>query len=175
MVLQFVCDNPYFNDFYDTEIPIFQRIDKLPNTTDDTECWYIQLPAVATERITSSVIENKGEIELYPVIQIADSTNNNINNYTDVFGIEIINQTTGAFIHLNYQLLSNDVVTIDLPLRKIISSINGDITNKISDDTILSDFVLKCGKNLISCTNLDANREIYVNVKFTNNYAMAVI
>ena len=58
---------------------------------------------------------------------------------------------------------------------KISSNIAGNIINYISDDTVLSDFVLQLGDNRITCENLTGSGNISAIIEYTNNYAMAVI
>lgn len=173
LVMQFVCDNPYFNDFYSTNIDVFQRANQFPNVLDG-ENWYIQLPAVATERTVTASIYNKGETIIYPIIHIYNFAPTTASD-TGKYGIVITNDTNNAKIILNYNPQPGEEITVDLPKRKIHSSINGVITNKISDDTVLSDFVLDLGENILSCTNLSGTGDISVIVEYTNNYAMAVI
>lgn len=173
LVMQFVCGNPYFNDFYNTKIKVFQRLDQLPNVLDG-ENWYIQLPAVATRRIITAAVFNKGDTIIYPIIHIGNSHATTATD-TGEYGILINNNTNNAKIMLNYNPQPGEEITVDLPLRKITSSINGVITNKISDDTVLSDFVLELGENMLSCINLSGTGDVSVTVEYTNNYAMAVV
>lgn len=173
LVMQFVCDNPYFNDFYNTKIEIFQRADQFPNVLDG-ESWYIQLPAIATVRTVAATIHNKGDTDIYPIIHIYNLAATTASD-TGKYGIVVTNNTNNAKITLNYDPQPGEEITVDLPKRKIYSNINGVITNKISDDTVLSDFVLDLGENVLSCTNLSGTGDISVIVEYTNNYAMAVI
>lgn len=171
--IQFVCDNPYFNDFYNTKIAVFNRTDQFPNISEDGK-WYVQLPAVATVRTITANILNSGEIEVYPIIHIYN-TASQIALLSDFSGIVITNETTGAKIELDYSPADSEEITINLALRKITSNIAGNIINYISDDTVLSDFVLKLGDNKITCENLTGSGNLSAIVEYTNNYAMAVL
>lgn len=172
LVLQFICDIPYFTDFYDTKTVINQRTDLFPNVYEDGK-WYIELPAIATERISRAKIINSGQIDVYPVIYIYNSTLSDTE--PEEIGIIITNETTGAYIFLEYNPLGGEEIVIDLPHRKIKGSISGDITNYISDDTVLSNFKFKPGENIISAVNLNTQEEISIVTVHNNNYAMAVI
>ena len=172
LVLQFVCAEPYFSDFYNTKISLSQRTDLFPNVCENGE-WFIELPAVATERISKAHIYNRGDVKLYPKIIINNNSLSDIESET--YGVLIQNETTGAKIILNYDSQPNEIVTIDLPHRKIISNINGNITNMISDDTVLADFYLIEGGNILSTINLNSYEDISVLIEYNNNYAMAVI
>ena len=172
-VIQFVCDNPYFNDFHNTKIAVFNRTDQFPNISEDGK-WYVQLPAVATVRTITANILNSGEIEVYPIIHIYN-TASQIALLSDFSGIVITNETTGAKIELDYSPADGEEITINLALRKITSNIAGNIINYISDDTVLSDFVLKLGDNKITCENLTGSGNLSAIVEYTNNYAMAVV
>lgn len=166
-VIQFVCDNPYFSDFYNTNIAIFNRENQFPNISEDGN-WYVKLPAVATVRTTTANIRNNGELAIYPIIHIHSLG-------SDISGIKITNETTGAMIMLEHSLLDNEEITIDLASRKITSNISGNIINYISDDTDLSKFFLELGNNKINCENLTGSGNLSVVIEYTNNYAMAVV
>ena len=172
VVLQFCCDNPYFCDFKNNVIKIATPKDMLPNTFLDGE-WYISLPAIATAIDNTVQVENRGSTIIYPVIRLyshkqeADSP--------ESFGLAIKNLTTGKSIWINYNLSKEEVITIDLLKRKIKSNISGDITNKISDDTVLGDFFLTTGANQLRVESLNANDLLSAEVEFTNNYVAVVM
>ena len=87
----------------------------------------------------------------------------------------IKNETSGKSVSVKYNLKANDTVTVDLIKRKIESSISGDITNYISDDTVLGDFKLLLGENYITVESKNANDNMYAEIEYTNNYIGAVI
>ena len=171
-VIQFVCDNPYFNDFHYTRIAIFNIEDQFPNVSENDK-WYVQLPAVATVRTMTSNIFNSGEIKVYPIIHIYNSANQ-IALMSDFCGIVITNESTGAKITLEYTFADGEEITMDLASRKITSNIAGNIINYISDDTDLSTFFLQLGNNKVTCENLSGSGDLSVIIEYTNNYAMAV-
>ena len=172
IVLQFVCDDPYFHDLYDTESGISAIINNLPNANENGES-YIQLPAVATERINSGVVINKGDTKVYPVIELYNHKTEE--DSPEVYGLTIANQTTGAVIELEYSMAPAEKITIDLIKRKITSSLAGNITNCISDNTFLASFFLTEGENKVSFETLNSNDNIVVKMYHNNNYIGVVI
>ncbi len=172
IVLQFTCNDPYFHDFDTLTIPIFKRIDNLPNSISDDGKYQISLPAIATTRTSEATITNKGDVLVYPVIKIL----NQATATTPIEGgVKILNDTTGAKITLNHDIVAGENVVIDLSRRRITSNTNGDITNKISDDTILSDFFLQTGQNAILVLPNTPSLSLAAVAEYTNNYASAVI
>lgn len=93
---------------------------------------------------------------------------------TDNGGISIQNLTTNQHIKLNTQTLLGEVIKIDIPRRKVISSLRGDVIKVISDDTFLSDFWLDVGNNIIKLTNFNTNEVISAVCEYTNKYIEAV-
>lgn len=173
LVLQLVCNNPYFNDFNDTRVVISRRKDLFPNLLED-DVWKIALPAAATERIQKTDIVNYGLINIYPVITVYNNPASEAAVLSEG-GLEIYNETTGKRIALNYELSTGEELTVDLPARRIISNLSGVITNCISDDTVLSDFYLVPGENTVSVTNYNTASEIAAVLRYNNYYASAVI
>lgn len=162
--LQFTADSPYFTDFETTEKGLLERIDKITGSTN-------VLPAVFTEALTITSVENKGETAVYPIIEVktyASKTSEGI--------LIVQNETTGAFINLTIDTSKDDIITIDLPVRKIYTAECEVITNNISDDTVLSKFVLIPGENVIKVANSlgDNSGTIVVTLKFKNEYVSAL-
>ncbi len=169
-VIQFECDFPYFEDFFTTNIAILTRRNHFPNLYENGE-WYIQLDAVATTRHSEADITNFGDVEIYPIIKISNARE------ISLFGnesIDIYNETTDVHIKLNYTIALDELITIDLPNREIISNINGDITNYISDDTELSAFKLALGTNHISVATGTDTTALTCAVEYKNNYVGTV-
>ncbi len=160
--VQFVCDNPYFEDKTDTVLPLYQRAKMLSTP--------FSLPCVFGEITAGAQIENNGDMEIEPQITICyPNTIENAENAT------ITNRTTGKSICLDYAPLAKDVVTIDVKNRKITSSINGNIINCLSDTTFLGDFVLVRGTNHITVDLGDVTSGFTIECRYSNNYQEAVI
>ena len=172
LALQFVCDNPYFTDFEDNIIELAKPVNHLPNVIEDGK-WYIALPVVATTIDAISKVDNRGNIKTYPVVSIFSAKITN--NTPEVYGITVKNITTGKKIHLEYNISVSEVITVDIPKRKITSNMYGDITNKISDDTVLSEFYLDIGINEIQITSLSSEDRISGRLVYKNNYVSAVM
>lgn len=160
--VQFQADYPYFNDFNDTIKSISGRKDLINGE--------FLLPCVWTEYLQRGVIHNTGDKIIFPTIRITAPTATESMSAT----ITIINNTTKAFIKLDYVMQQNEVVTLDLSTRRINSSINGNITNKISDDTVLSNFYLDFGENDISFDTDAEGQILTANVEYNRIYLMAV-
>ena len=160
-VLQFQADNPYFTDKEQKKYAIYKRVDKIGTP--------FTLPAVFTERITSTSVIVGGDMSIYPIINIeAQSPSGNYGQFT------IKNNTTGSFIVINHQLKQGEKITVDIPNRKIVSNIDGIITNQISDETVLSNFMLVQGENNISVDKTNANDVFYAEIIYKNLYVSAV-
>lgn len=172
IALQFECDDPYFHDFAPVKKQIAEPIDKLPNLLEGS-IWYVSLPSVATERNNRITVNNTGHIAIYPIITLTNQ--NTVFDNVTTHDITITNTTTSKTIKFSYNIASDEMVTIDLPNRKIISDKNGNITGKITNDTVLSDFYLQVGENVISVASENINDVLLGEIEFTNNYVMAVM
>lgn len=160
--VQFEADYPYFSDFEDTVIDL----SSFENHISDE----FSLPCVFTELKQSGVAYNNGNKPCYGVITLtskyepADSSTL----------ITVSNTTTGKNLHINHTLRKNESVEIDLRTRRIVSSISGRITNSITDDSEMSDFYLKLGKNTISFSGSGASQPVTATLKYNNLYLMAL-
>lgn len=163
--LQFVCDNPYFNDLFPNVTGIFERKGSLKNS--------FTLPCSFSTRNSNKYVVNSGDEVSEPTLKIyVESVNGQNENETK--GYKISNLTTGKFIWLVYEAAAGEVIEINIGDRTITSSKNGNIISKISDDTFLSDFNLKKGANLINVLNYNPNETLKVECIFNNSYVEAV-
>lgn len=160
--VQFEADYPYFNDFKDTVTTISSSRDLINGT--------FMLPCVWTEYLQQGIVKNTGDKIAYPLIEIKTDTAPIAEEAT----ITITNNTTGAFIILNHVMREGEVVTLNLKTRRIKSSIDGNITNHITDDTVLQNFYLDIGENDISFKTSEENQTLTANVTFNRLYIMAV-
>ncbi|MBQ7975410.1 MAG: phage tail family protein [Clostridia bacterium] len=161
--VQFIADYPYFNDFYDTELPLYRQ----RNLVTDT----FTLPCVFTERISEGDVNNTGDKIIYPTIYITD--NSDVSAASG--GVLIENETTGAKIELPYYtMVYGETITIDLGRRRLTSSVNGNITNELGDSTPdLSRFFLEVGINHLSFTN-STGQVLSAVIKYNPEYYTAV-
>ncbi len=160
--VQLQADYPYFNDYTDTTTVISSSQDLINGT--------FTLPCVWTEYIQSGIVNNTGDKLIFPVITLTAVSSAESTTGT----VSVTNETTGAAITLDYVIAENEVITIDLSTRRIKSSINGNITNVITDDTVLSEFYLDYGKNNIAFSSSAENQVLLAEITFNRLYLMAV-
>lgn len=172
ITIQFFCAKPYFEDLEKIIVPVEQKEDHFPNLYENGE-WFVNLPAVATTHITEATINNFGAIAVYPIITIYNNAESV--SSSDVFGLVIVNASTGAKITLEHNIAMGETIIFDLPRRRITSDINNDITNKISDDTVLGDFTLVPGENIISAENKNKADDITAQIEYINKYAAVIL
>lgn len=160
-VVQFVCDSPYFEDECETVIPLYKRIPLLETP--------FSLPGCFGDIVLGARIDIEGCGEVEPKIRLY---------YPEAMDhageIVLGNLTTGAQIRLLYMPSDRDTVTIDVKKRRVISSVNGNIINCLSDDVFLSDFVLKCGVNILTVEMDEMPVGTVAECCYTNLYGEAV-
>ena len=170
-IFQFVCDFPYFEDFYPSRISIKNRINQFPNTLEDGE-WSITLPAVATARTTEATVVNRGDVAVYPVITVSNQSE--IVPYSASRGIITLSNSRGGTIVLYHDFQVGEYVVLDLENREIYSVASDgtktEITAEISDDTVLSDFKLLPGENHISVQTENTSNNISCLLEYKNLY-----
>ncbi|MBO4941688.1 MAG: phage tail family protein [Clostridia bacterium] len=160
--VQFVCDSPFFEDGEDTVVSLYKRTKVLETP--------FSLPAVFGKIILGGSIEIKGMVSVEPIISIYYPT-----ALEDVESIILTNETTGKSIQLDYAPKGEEMVTVDIKNRKIVSSVSGNIINHLSKDTFLGDFVLERGANMISLNVGDLTPDFTVECRYNNLYNEAVI
>lgn len=166
MVIQLVCDSPFFEDAEDTVIPLYTR-KKLIYSDSNTR---FELPAKFGEITVGEKIRIQGSIPVEPIITMYYPE-----QLEGVESIIITNVTSGQSIRLNYQPQDDDLVTIDIRNRKITSSQSGNLINNLSEDTFLGDFVFDTGVNAISVVAGDVTSGFTIQCKYNNLYNEAVI
>lgn len=169
---QFVCDDPYFHDITETKVVLNRRTDKLPNLYENSK-YYVNLPTIATERTNAAGVINNGAANVYPIIEIYNNTPDVVSD-TET-GLIISSNVIESKITIDRDMKPSEKITIDLPNRKIISNVDGNIINDISDDTKLSDFFLIPGNNYITVKNKNSQQDTMTIIRFNNNYEAAVI
>lgn len=167
--IQFICDNPYFEDLADTSTAVYGRTNNLPNYYND-DVPKIQLPVVATTRFTEKDILNSGDIDLYPVISVT-------NNGTAASGNVIItNMTTMHALKLNYAIPAGNTVVFDVFDRKVYSKGGQSLLSFLDNDTLLKDFKLIQGKNnIVVSESTTTNAQLQCVISFRNIFLTAVI
>ena len=143
-VLQLESDLPFFWGRGALTYNVFsqQKLLKTPFT----------LPCVFSKRHMEAAVINSGDAECEPVVTVSKPAGSAA---LDTDAVVITNEDTGAAVTLNHIMQPGETVTIDIPSRTVTSSISGNIIAEISDDTVLSAFVLRTGSNRISCSSGD--------------------
>lgn len=171
-VFQFKCDDPYFYDFHDNKIGVYRRTDLWPNDTDENGNAVVSLPSIATKRTSETDVINSGDLDIYPTITIENSGGEGAE--TDVLTVK--NETTGTFVKIQHGLKIGEKVTFNLSDREIVSSVDGDITIKITNDTQLNKFLLKPGVNhILVSTDSQNSLELTCYLIYRNKFLSAVI
>ncbi len=160
--VQFVCDNPYFEDAEDTVIPLYQRIKMLSSP--------FSLPAVFGDIVLGATIKTVGAIPVEPVITVHyPSAMENAER------LVLKNETTGSGIWLEYAPSEAETVVIDVKNRRITGSVGGNLIGFLSDDTFLGDFILAKGQNILTVDMGDVASGFTVECRYNNLYGEAVI
>lgn len=163
-VIQFKCDNPYFEDFLPVKRYIYKRTDNIDQG--------FKLPGVFTKRASKGDINYSGTAASYPKIIVKSGGDGVLAASENECMLEIRNNTSGKFIKLNRLPSSGEYLTADVENRKIYGSNGENLLKYISDDTYLDEFKLCPGKNEIEViTNAGS---VTVLCEFTNKYTEAV-
>lgn len=99
------------------------------------------LPCVFTSRFHKKAVSNMGDGAVYPVFVVK------CNASSPGSTILLKNNTTGKQVLINYQTSDGEVVTVDMANQYVQSSINGNITNRVTLDSEF--FSLEQGVNEI--------------------------
>lgn len=158
--VQYACEEGVF---YSPE-PRIQRIFHTEKLVRGT----YSLPMVLSRRHTSVDINNTGHYPIFPIIRIYDAGARAADD-TDG-GIIISNLSTGASLNIVCQTSEGEVMTVDIPERRVLSSITDGDMYCFSDDTVPADFVLQRGNNIISTENHTA-RNVVCEIEYNELFA----
>ena len=156
------CDNPYFTDWENTKVELYTRTGNLING--------MTFPRVFTFRTSEGNAINNGDVDIEPIIKITAGAKDGGTGK----GITITNETTGAIITLNYEPAEGEEITIDIANREILSNVNGDITRYKSKHTLLGDFKLIKGTNLLKFENANTSQSLVAYADYSNLYIEGV-
>ncbi len=160
--VQFVCDNPYFEDGEDITVPLYKRTKRLATP--------FTMPCVFGEIVAGANLWIDGAVDTEPQITMYYPT-----ALAEVENITICNETIDKSICLNYTPMSDDKVTIDVKNRSITSSKSGNLLSFISNNTFLGDFVLVPGDNRITVDLGDVTADFTIECRYSNLYQEAVV
>ena len=162
-VLSMTADEVFFLDIEQTDISVFIKEGTILNK--------VIFPCILTRKITEATINNYGEENVEPVITICNYYSKIVEEDDTII---ILNDTTGQKIELVVGMEENEIITIDIKNRKVLSSVKGNITSDISDDTYLNRFWLCPGENLLKASHNNLEQEISVVCSYFSNYREAI-
>lgn len=160
-VVQFVCDDPYFEDKDKTEIPIYRETPLF-----DSE---FSFPGKFSERISRSNVVYEGTCEAEPIFFISISEGKDGENL-----LVIKNHTSGEKLTFNYGGVKGDFITVDIKNRRIYNQDGESLLKYLADDSFFDGFHLFPGDNDIEVINRNLNTGIVVNCRYSNRYSEAV-
>lgn len=160
-VVQFVCDDPYFEDAVKTEIGIYKEI---PLFDKD-----FTFPGKFSGRVSRTNITYEGTREAEPVFFI------NIDEGKDGDNQLIIrNHTSGENLTFNYGGVMGDYITVDIKNRKIYNQDGESLLKYLADDSFFDGFHFYPGNNDVEVINRNVNTGITVTCCYANRYSEAV-
>lgn len=161
--LQLSADYPFFKSYADKLINIWGDVDNIISV--------FTLPCVFTSRYSRSAIYNNGDKAVFPIVEItATGSPTESSNL-----IAIQNHTTNSVLKIDKVLSDGEKITIDLPNRRIKSSVSGNITHLITDDTILSNCFFAVGENDIEGSITETNQAISIIAMYNPEYISAEV
>lgn len=161
-VLQFMADNPYFQDAQNTKTVINKRENLLATS--------FILPCAVSVRKIEAMLINKGDVPIEPVFNITS-----LNGAVCPDGIVIENLDTGAKIKLNTNIYAKETIEVDVKNRHITSSVRGNIISCLDEETSISAFFLDLGVSNIKISAQDIEGDMYAECTFNNNYICACL
>jgi len=161
VTISLLADNPYFRDADTQTVFLRARADNLYRG--------MIFPRVFTYRYTKGTVANLGDVDIEPVIVITAGVLTE-----EKSGVVLVNETTGAAIRFNYTLKSGETITVDIENRTVQSSRSGNILRYKDRKTVLGNFVLRPGMNVIRFGLMGDTQPITAQLSYSNLYAEAV-
>lgn len=160
-VIQMTCDYPHFTDIAPITSAVFKKENHLTSTSS--------LPIMLTERIADGIVNNTGDLKIYPIITIIKNADFDTKN-----SITVTNETTGGSVVLNKTMAKNEEITINVYDRTIKSNVDGNIMGTLSQYSSLADLWCDCGENYLSVALDGVQKGIEVWVTYNNEYLEAI-
>ncbi|MBQ4086993.1 MAG: phage tail family protein [Clostridia bacterium] len=160
-VWQVESDNPFFFGPQKAKFDIYQRTALLTSQ--------FTLPAVFSERIMSSAVINSGDVNAEPIITITKPAGSEV--VSQNLEIQLEAEGVSAEIALNHTIADGESVTMDIPNRKVTSSLSGNIIGCLSVGSVLSSFVIPPGFAMVTVKTEDSS--LSVSCSFENQYLEA--
>jgi hypothetical protein len=125
--------NPYWKSIEITSEPMSAYIGLFE--------WSLEFPIEYGMQGASQTFVNNGDVDVPVIIEFHGPATNPV----------VTNETTGAFVKINRDLQEGDVLILNTDPDNLYVTINGDdVFNWVDASSILSNFVLIPGENLIS-------------------------
>ncbi len=160
-VVQFVCDDPYFEDADKTEVAVYREGPLMDSS--------FTFPGRFSERISRRNIIYEGTKEAEPVFFI------NIHERKDGDNQLVIkNHTSGENLTFNYGGAVGDFITVDIKNRKIYNQDGDSLLKYLADDSFFDGLHLTPGNNDIEVINRNTNTGMTVTCCYANRYSEAV-
>ena len=160
--VQFLCDDPYFEDAEATILDVATYTNMVIDT--------FTLPCVFTASQNAQTFFVEGVKNVYPIIHVGCTA---AGDETTEYGISITNYTTGNSITIYHRMRALESVIIDLKERTITSSLDGNIINSLSDDSDMADFYLQPGKNTLNVQSFSNAETNSIQIEFRSEYIAA--
>ncbi len=160
--VQFVCDNPFFEDEIDTSVALYSRTKKLQTP--------FSLPTMFGETVAGATVYVEGRASVEPILTLHFSK-----NISNAATVKIMNRTSGECIELNHSPIANEVITIDIKNRTAESSVSGNILGELTDESYLSRFALVGGRNDVEVSAGAVTLGITVKCVYNNKYTECVV
>lgn len=160
-VIQFLCDNPYFESADKIEVPVFKEIPLLDKD--------FAFPGSFSGRVSRKNIMYAGNAETEPVFFI------NVEDGADGENLlSIINHTSGEALNFNYGATKNESITVDVKNRTIYNSAGESLLKYLADDSFFDGFHLYPGANDIEVINRNMNTGLNVTCSYSDRFSEAV-
>ena len=162
LILQFTADDPAFCDELSVRVGIYERVDLVEGS--------FTLPCVFTRRVEGGNLINEGDVSAEAVISVT-SHGSSEGEAT----LLIKNNDTGAKVELKKVFSAGDTVIIDTKNAEVSDGAGNSLLSALSDDTYISEFVLKRGNNRISVTSTELSSQLSVICEYEKKYLEANI
>lgn len=159
---QFVADDPYFTDVNETRVYLFKQEKKLGTQ-------FIP-PCMISSRKTEADIINCGDGAIEPVFEISS-----LQGVVCPNGITVRNRQNGNEIKLMCDIEKNEVITIDVKMRKITSNKRGNLISFMTDETSISRFLVDNDISTLEVVADDMKGNLYAVCRYENRYLYALI
>ncbi len=161
--LQLMMDNPFFYGENPVSVAVYRKVFMLSSP--------FELPCMFSRRVMSASLVNSGDVDAEPIITIEKPESSTLEPDDSLSITLALGSEYSSTITLNHAITAGETVVIDIPNRKITSSVSGNIIGSISTDTVLSGFVIPPGVGLVSVNSTDTSLSVVC--EFENQYVEA--